>query len=161
MQTRGFDVIGKYRRETRLGTLSFGAEWHVHHRLRGSEVAWPATQERVSTQNYPMDLRLRSSFGWKRGGLEVTTFVNFSNHYRDTASHRDVSSMTTFDLNVAYAFSAARGSWLSKTTVALSAENLFDRDPPFLNNSIASIGYDEENADIIGRFVSFTIRQSW
>lgn len=161
MQTRGFDVIGKYARDTRFGTFSFGLNGTYILDFEEAASRGLPLQERVSTQNYPVDLRLRSSFGWKRGGLDATAFANFSNHYRDTVSNRDVRSMTTLDLNAAYTFSAARGSWLSRTTVALSAENVFDRDPPFLNNTIATVGYDEENADVIGRFVSFTIRQSW
>jgi iron complex outermembrane receptor protein len=90
-------------------------------------------------------------------------YVNFWNHYRDktTVPNRDISSLTTFDFNVAYTLSAERGWGFGETTLALSAQNVFDRGPPFLNNSTALIGYDQENGDILGRFVSFTIRQNW
>ncbi len=30
------------------------------------------------------------------------------------------------------------------------SKNLFDKDPPFLNNAAASIGYDQENGDLTG-----------
>ncbi len=163
MHTRGVDVITKYVRDFRLGTVSFGLNGTYIIDFATATLAGQSLVDRVSTQNNPIDLRVRSSAGWKRGGLDLMTYVNFWNHYRDNTSvpNRDVSSLTTFDFNVAYTLSAERGWGFGETTLALSAQNVFDRGPPFLNNSTALIGYDQENGDILGRFVSFTIRQNW
>jgi len=38
---------------------------------------------------------------------------------------------------------------------------LFNRDPPFLDNALAGLGYDQENADPYGRILSLWIRMSW
>ncbi len=73
---------------------------------------------------------------------------------------RNVSSWTTFDLNLAYTFGATPGSEAGKTTLTLGADNLFNRDPPFLNNPVG-VGYDQENGDLTGRVVSLTIQRKW
>jgi iron complex outermembrane receptor protein len=119
--------------------------------------------ERVSTQNYPINLKVRGTARWQRGGFDVSAYVNFLNDYKDEASNpqRHVASWTTFDLHAAYTLHSERGSWLEDTTFALGADNLFDRDPPFLNNALAGIGYDQENGDLTGRVVSFTVRKKW
>jgi outer membrane receptor protein involved in Fe transport len=51
--------------------------------------------------------------------------------------------------------------WLGNTQFALNAQNLFNVNPPFLNNNAVGIGYDQENADLYGRMVSFEIRKRW
>lgn len=162
MHTRGYDVLAKYMRDTSYGTLSLSLAGTYIIDFAVAESPELPLQDLVSTQNYPIDLRLRSSIGWSRGSLTAIAYVNYADHYRDTASvpQRRVSSSTTMDMNLAYTFAEAHGGWLGETVVSLSAQNVFDRNPPFLNNSLG-VGYDQENADIIGRFVSFTIRQKW
>jgi outer membrane receptor protein involved in Fe transport len=117
----------------------------------------------VSTETYPIDLKMRGAARWEYAGFDVGTYVNFLNHYRDTASdpQRPVASWMTLDLHAAYTFSSANGGWLGDTTFALGAENLFDKEPPFLNNGVMGIGYDQENGDLIGRTVSFSVRKKW
>jgi outer membrane receptor protein involved in Fe transport len=51
--------------------------------------------------------------------------------------------------------------WLGNTQFALNVQNLFNVNPPFLNNSAVGIGYDQENADLYGRLASFEIRKRW
>jgi len=120
-------------------------------------------QELVSTQNNPIDLRLRGSFDLQHGPVRAAALVNFFNNYRDVASTpaRDISSWTTVDLSVSYSIGRNAGGPLSDTTLSLNAQNVFDRDPPFLNNGIASIGYDQENGDLTGRIVSVNVRKNW
>ena len=36
----------------------------------------------------------------------------------------------------------------------LIVQNVFDRDPPFVNNINGFVGYDPVNANPVGRFVS-------
>ena len=43
----------------------------------------------------------------------------------------------------------------------LSAVNLFNHNPPFLNNVYENIGYDEENGDLAGRNVGLAVRLRW
>jgi hypothetical protein len=45
--------------------------------------------------------------------------------------------------------------------LALNVQNLLNINPPFLNNSAVGLGYDQENADLYGRMVSFEVRKAW
>ena len=102
--------------------------------------------------------------GWLAGIQNgVATFVNFENRYRDTLSvpNRGVSAWTTVDLQLSYETTGDALGWLGHAQFVLNTQNLFDVDPPFLNNNAAGVGYDQENADLYGRMVSFEVRKRW
>ena len=90
-------------------------------------------------------------------------FINFENSYRDTISvpSRGVAPWTTVDLQLSYQTPVDAFGWLGNTQVALNVQNLFNVNPPFLNNAAVGIGYDQENADLYGRLVSFEVRKRW
>ena len=92
-----------------------------------------------------------------------TLGINFQNHYVDTVSepNRPVSAYTTFDTQLRYELAPFGDSFLSNTRLELNAINVFNQSPPFLNNAIAQIGYDQENADPYGRLVSLQVRKTW
>ena len=117
----------------------------------------------LNTQNNPINLRLRTSLSWSGRRLGATLTLNYSNSYRDTASvpNLPVAAWTTIDAQLRYELGNDAGGWLDRTRLELSAVNLFDRDPPFLNNALAGLGYDQENADPYGRIVSLRIRKDW
>jgi outer membrane receptor protein involved in Fe transport len=54
----------------------------------------------------------------------------------------------------------ASNGLLHGLTVSLSAQNLFDTDPPFVNQS-SGIGYDASSADPLGRFVALQLIKRW
>ena len=117
----------------------------------------------VSTQNNPINIRARGSASWTRRGFGVSTFVNFQNRYRDTLSvpNRGVSPWTTVDLQLTYETAGDTPGWLGHTQFVLNTQNLFDVNPPFLNNNAVGLGYDQENGDLYGRMVSFEVRKRW
>jgi outer membrane receptor protein involved in Fe transport len=117
----------------------------------------------VSTQSNPINIRARGSASWTRRGFGVSTFLNFENRYRDTLSvpNRGVSPWTTVDLQLSYETTADTLGWLGRTQFVLNTQNLFDANPPFLNNSAVGLGYDQENGDLYGRMVSFEVRKRW
>ena len=129
----------------------------VHYRRRISPAA-PLT-DLVGTLGYPSDFRLRSTLGWTHGAWSVTGALNYVDGYVDTISipSRPVAAWTTFDAQIARTFGrSAKNGW----TLALSAQNLFDRDPPFVNSN-AGVGYDAANASALGRFVSLRLTRRW
>src|SRR3546814_9687954 len=92
---------------------------------------------------------MRSSATWLQGGFTGALFWNFVNSYRDTISvpNRRVDSWNTFDLSLSYRLGEAQASGLLRgLTLGVSALNLFDSDPPFVNNCSGLIGYDPINA---------------
>ena len=75
-----------------------------------------------------------------------------------------IDSYLTFDVNLAYDFNEASGL-LSGTTLALSAVNLFDEDPPPTrvrpNTGVYDLGFDPANASPLGRLVSLELTKLW
>jgi len=163
LKTNGLDLIGKYTTNNRAGRFDFGLNGTYLFRYAQSNTPTSALDDIVSTQNNPINLRARGSVAWERRGLGVAGFINFENSYRDTVSvpSRGVSPWTTLDLQLSYQTPGDSLGWLGNTQVALNVQNLFNVNPPFLNNAAVGIGYDQENADLYGRLVSFEIRKRW
>ncbi len=163
LRTRGIDFTAKYEKPVRSGKLDFVLDGTYLLKYAVAEGNGSSGADLLNTQNNPIDLRFRATAGWRgrRWGLSVAG--NYSNSYRDTASVPNVpiSSWTTIDVQTSYKLGVGAGGWLDGLQVELNAANLFNRDPPFLNNQIVGIGYDQENADPYGRLLSLQIRKSW
>lgn len=160
-RTRGIDLLAKYRFASALGDFDLGVNGTSLFEFSQLLSRSAATLDLLDTQNNPLDLRARGTLSWGYAGAGATLAVNYADSYRDVASRpaRRVASWTTYDLQLRYAWDR-QSDWLSNVTASLSIQNLFDEDPPFLNNSLG-IGYDQENADLEGRFIRFFIRKSW
>ncbi len=163
VRTNGIDMLARYETASSLGKLTFSLNGTYILRFAEAAAANLPLVEHVSTQRYPINLKVRGSARWRRGAFDVSAYVNFLNSYEDVVStpHRTVSSWTTFDLHASYTIGSRGNGLLGDTTFAFGADNLFDRDPPFLDNSAAGLGYDQENGDLTGRIVSLTVRKKW
>jgi len=163
LKTDGIDLLGRFSFESPGGKFDLGLNGTYLFAYSQANTPGSPLENIVSTQNNPINFRARGSLAWTRRGMGVATFVNFENHYRDTLSvpNRGVSPWTTVDLQVSYETAGDTLGWLGHTQFVLNAQNLFDVDPPFLNNSAAGLGYDQENADLYGRMVSFEVRKRW
>lgn len=126
-----------------------------------------ATAPALSVLNTPgniVNLRLRGSVGWEQAGFGAFAFMNFVNHYDNpyTVPASQISSWTTFDLSVRYDGSATHsGGIFDGLVAAVSAQNLFDRPPPYFANPVWGITYDTVNASPLGRFVSLRISKKF
>ena len=162
LQSHGLDLIGKYSLGGPVGRWELGIDGTYLFEYSQASLPGAPLVELVSTQNNPIDLRVRGTAAWTHRGLGVAAIVNFANHYRDTLSvpERRVDSWTTLDLQFSYETGAQAREWLGHLQFTLSAQNLFDTEPPFLNNPVG-VGYDQENADLYGRIVSLDIRKRW
>jgi iron complex outermembrane recepter protein len=163
LETRGIDFDLKYAPPVRYGTLMLAADGTYLTKFDLAEGNGSPESNLLNTQNYPLNLRLRAALSWEASRLGATLAVNYSNSYRDTASvpNLPVAAWTTIDAQIRYQLGNGAGGWLDRTRLELSATNLFNRDPPFLNNTLAGLGYDQENADPYGRIVSLRIRKNW
>jgi iron complex outermembrane recepter protein len=162
LKTSGLDLMAKYSFGERLGKFDLGLNATYLFNYSQRNTPGSPLVDIVSTQNHPIDLRVRGSVAWTRRGVGLATFVNFQNSYRDTQSvpNRGISPWTTVDLQLSYETPAEALGWLGHMQFALNAQNLFDVYPPFLNNPVG-VGYDQENADLYGRLVSFEVRKRW
>jgi outer membrane receptor protein involved in Fe transport len=160
--TRGLDLLGTMEVDSDWGRFGFNS--NVSYVLEFSEAQTPtvAAVSLVDTVSNPLRFKMRDSVSWNLDGLGAMATVNYAGSYRDNVSvpHRRVGSWTTLDLNLSYTVDVDTSGWLSGCTFSLNVQNLFDTDPPFVNNS-AGVAYDRENADLLKRFVSLRVQKSW
>jgi iron complex outermembrane receptor protein len=163
VHTAGIDLNTVYERRWAPGTLSLRLDGT--YLLDFTQQANPdaPTVRLLNTQNNPINIKLRGMLAWQQRFWGATLGINFQNHYRDTVSEpqRNIRSYTTFDAQLRYAPPAFGTTSLQNTSIELNAINVFNHSPPFLNNSSAGLGYDQENADPFGRLVSIQARKSW
>jgi len=163
VSTAGLDFNTSYTRSWAPGALklSLDGTWLSHFTQQDEPGAVP--QQLLDTQNQPLSLKMRGSATWQQRRWGATLAVNFQNHYTDTASepNRPISSYTTFDSQLRYELAPASDGYPANTRLELNAINVFNKSPPFLNNAVAQLGYDQENADPFGRLVSLQVRKAW
>jgi iron complex outermembrane recepter protein len=112
----------------------------------------------------PVRSRFRASAFWTDRSWTLAGFANRVAGYRNITQTpaQPVSAWTTLDLSLAYTVPATvRG--LGGTRLALSATNILDRAPPYVQNNsgLFSVGYDPDLADPLGRVVALQIVKSW
>src|SRR5690606_33787215 len=144
----GLDVDLGYSFDALGGRADIGlAGAYIFHIRQALTASAPATDV-VDRLGNPVDLRLRARAGWSGERWSVSLFGNYLDSYTNltNAVPKEVHSWTTFDLQVGYRFGeegVGRG-----LRVALSATNLFDRDPPAAAYFLGpfSVGFDPDNA---------------
>ena len=161
--TRGIDFKGAWSAQPAWGGIELG--WSGTYILEFADRAMPTApvESLRNTQNNPIDLQAHAyvDVTWRGFGSRVT--ANFSNRYRDTVSqpNRPIASWTTLDLQLRYVFDAAPHDWRHGLFISFDVQNLQDHNPPFLINRVERQGYDEENADPLGRVASLQVRKQW
>ena len=162
LETSGVDFNIRYDHPLPLGNLHMGLNgtWLSH--FEQAQLPDTPLSSLLNTQNEPINLRMRGSVGWEFAGFGASIATNFTNSYQNTATTpvQHVDSWTTVDVQLRYDF-ADGFSWLNGTRIELNARNVFNVDPPFLNNQLTYIGYDQENANPYGRQLSLELRKVW
>jgi iron complex outermembrane receptor protein len=161
----GLDFQFGYARPLLGGNADVGVDgtWLFYLRQKITKTA-PST-DLLGTIDNPVDLRMRGHVEWDKGPFGASLFVNYTDGYRNTlaATPEHVSSWTTFDAQLSWDIKGAAGSGGHGMRLALSALNLFDRDPPYVNNDqgVIAFGYDPENANALGRVISVQLTTRW
>jgi iron complex outermembrane recepter protein len=161
--TEGIDFNAGYAHPAPLGELNLTLSGTWLREFSQAQLPDTPLTSLLNTQNEPINLRFRASGGWQYRGWGTLVAANFTNSYRDTASipERRVGSWTTIDLQLRYDFPDDARHRLRGTRIELNARNVFNTDPPFLNNQMADLGYDQENADPYGRLLSLQLSKKW
>lgn len=117
--------------------------------------------ERVGTLGNPVDFRTRATADWSWRSLGANIAINHFGGYTDniSAPSRSIASWTSLDLQLRFVADDTSGM-LRGVTAALTVQNIFDRDPPFVDRSLG-FGYDPANADVLGRFVALQLKKRW
>ncbi|HEY8508624.1 MAG TPA: TonB-dependent receptor, partial [Steroidobacteraceae bacterium] len=163
-EVRGIDANFKQLFESRLGAFEVDLSGTYLFGFKQGITSEDTLVDVRDTGGNPPSLRLRAALDWYQlgkldRGLAASAVVNYVRNYSDIENsyRRPVASMTTLDLQLSYR--TPRGDRaLDDIEIGLSAINVFDRDPPFFNNSL---GYDPANALPTGRIVGMYIQKNW
>jgi len=160
-KTDGLDLSLAYSWQTTRG------EWHAS--LGGTHAL--AFESRLTANAVPFDgidrvgfparTRVRGGLGFAAAAFSVDAAVNYVNGYLNdrVVPNERVESWTTADLRMKLAVDA----WWpgAKADAIVSLQNVFDSDPPLVNDVIAPIGFDPANANARGRVVSLELVKRW
>jgi iron complex outermembrane receptor protein len=160
----GVDVGADYRFGMAVGDfdVSGNVAWM---RLREQLIATSPTFTLSGVIFNPPKIRARVGTTWHRGAWSASSFVNFTGAEVDNSALTDVpiASWTTVDAQLSYQTPQDAGL-LGGIRLSLAAQNLLDRDPPYVlgtSTFINGLHYDSTNASPLGRFVSLTITKRW
>jgi iron complex outermembrane receptor protein len=158
----GVDLTANYKRPIYIGSLEIFAN-ASYLDLRQQFVPL-APEVEVSGQAFePAKIRARAGSSWSIGPFGLTGIVNFTgsevNPYQPNDAH--IASWTTVDLQLNF-----RPQWsgaLAGFQAAVSVQNVFDRDPPYVlfDQYVAGLHYDPTNASVLGRFVSLRLSKEF
>ncbi|WP_217705482.1 TonB-dependent receptor [Peristeroidobacter soli] len=163
-QIRGVDLSASYGLHIGAGRLT----------VRGSASWLDSSQQTTSAQSSydlsgsiynPAKLNARLGAVWNLGGFSASAFANYTGgveeNFWSTGATKKTASFTTVDATLQYRTGEQAGAW-SGLEWSLSAQNLFNRDPPlFAYTSVYVPRYDATNASVIGRFLSVSVAKHW
>jgi iron complex outermembrane recepter protein len=160
----GIDLDASYRLRLLGGDFGLGLTGTIITRL--DQKLTPSAQpvSLVGRLGNPVRSRFRASAFWTDKSWTLAGFANRVSGYRNITQTpaQAVASWTTLDLSLGYTIpSTIRG--LGGTRLALTATNILDRAPPYVQNNsgLFSVGYDPDLADPLGRVVALQVVKSW
>ncbi len=164
---RGMDLGFTTRHQMPSGRLDLGfnATYTLEHD-RSVTSASPAFAL-LNEPGKPVDFRLRGNAGWTGAHTGIYLYVNYVDGYRDPTlgsggAGAAVSSWTTVNLTTRFdSAGLGRLGPLGDFSVALSVDNLFDRDPPRVSSSDYGLLFDSANASALGRYMSLRLSKRW
>lgn len=164
IRTSGLDMNVHQVLDTHLGVFDFGVVGTRIFHLDQATTKTSPSVDILNTVGGTLGLRLRGTGGWRQRtpsepGFGVNISVNYTGGYRNPGSRvlPRVASSTTVDSQLQYQAGVC-SEWWCGTEVTLNAVNIFNRAPPFVDNSY---GYDVANAQPLGRVVSVEVRRRW
>lgn len=161
LDTRGIDFDTRVTWDTRSGLLI----WRTNgaYLLDYAQTASPGAQQvsLLNTQSNPINLRFTDSLDWRRGRLNASVSMNYTNGYQDVDSQprRPIGSFITFDWRLKRTFGEPGAAGALDVTAGM--QNALNRTPPFVANQLAAVGYDQENFDPQGRVWFLSLSRHW
>jgi iron complex outermembrane receptor protein len=163
-RTQGVDFVGNYAIPTdHSGTFLVGLTGTYTFKYDVQFTPGGPTFGEINNIGFPLRLRMRGNVGWNEGPVSALLFVNYENGYTNTevTPAEPIGNYTTVDLNVIFDLGkAVSGAWAKDLRITAHVDNLFDKDPPYVNIPISPNGgggFDPNNASGIGRLVSLQI----
>lgn len=159
----GLDLLTTYQLTSAIGEFDWSLNL-AYLKLRQRITTASPLQTLTGTVFNPPKLRGRFGMTYKRGRWGASAFANHAGSSSDPASlpPQAVASWTTIDARLSY--DPPANPLLGSVRVALSAQNLLNRRPPFVSASqsgLPGINFDATNASPVGRFLTLEISTTW
>jgi outer membrane receptor protein involved in Fe transport len=172
-EVSGVDLNIDYAWQTDFGDFDFGADgsW-----MKFEQMLLPTIPKATlsGTIFNPPNWKGRLNASWTKDNWvvsaaanhidgEINNTVGLSNGNGIVGVPERIAAWTTVDIQIAYHSSAESGP-LHGIRLALSVQNLFDQDPPFIDPTSTieqGIGFDSTNASPVGRFISISLTKDW
>jgi iron complex outermembrane receptor protein len=161
VDVRGFDLAVSQRLSLGEHKLAFAGNASIMIDFKDQITPISPLIERVGTLGNPVDLRVRATADWSWRSLGANIAINHFGGYTDNISTpaRSIASWTSLDFQLRFVPDDSSGI-IKGFTAALTVQNVFDRDPPFVDRTLG-FGYDPANADVLGRFVALQLKKRW
>lgn len=160
----GLDISVSYDWDTTVGAFaaSVSGTYLFDYKARITDMSPP--EEQVSTVYRPVDLNLRGTLSWSLNGFTAYAGVNYTDGYTDNlfgVNDPPIDEWITLDLTFSYdSGDRLRSPLLRNTKISIGVQNLFDRDPPFVDTA-DGLNYDPANATPLGRLLILRINKSF
>lgn len=125
----------------------------------------------LDTIQFPVSTRSRITLGWRNGPLAANLYANYTGSYLNNAPITvagvvqpiaKVPSWTTFDLSLSYDTGKnAMNPLLADLRVSLTLQNLSNKAPPTVLSSASTYAFDSQNANPLGRIVTFAVAKQF
>lgn len=163
-EVNGLDITAAYSVDTPIGSLGFSSNSSIYFEFQEAITAASPKVDVLDTIFNQVDFRTRNSISWSNdAGLSATGYINYTDNHTDNVSDptREIGSWTTVDFNVSYNTQERFSSdLLHGILLSVSVQNLFDEDPPFVNNPLG-VAFDPTNSNPRGRFIAFQVVKQW
>jgi iron complex outermembrane receptor protein len=162
----GVEGSTTYKIDTKIGNVAFSmaSTYFLQNKYLSTSTATPVSLLNLLGQ--PPRLRSRGGLSWTDKEWSSSLFANYTNSYKNPlfSPSEAIASWTTIDWQVTYRFADHLGfTDRSGIKVALSVQNLFDRDPPRVAYppGTSDVGFDAVNASPFGRIVALQVTKAW
>lgn len=167
LETRGFDVEGWYRVDTRYGQFTPRlAATRVNAFREYLQGTTPIDRVGVADSRGTIpSWRAVGTVAWRRRGMALSGAVRYVSSYQDTngsgRTTRVVPSQTLIDAQASFTFGdSAASSFLHELTITAGVMSLFNEEPPFSEvNQV--YGYDWSQGDLRQRFTYASISKQF
>jgi outer membrane receptor protein involved in Fe transport len=159
----GLELQLAYGIKTAFGSWNLGLNGNYLLDFKRRFIDGDPLVDEVDTFGRPVDFRARANATFSRNSWLASAFVNYVDGYTDNVSEpeRRVHSWTTLDFTLSYDTGTHTGDRsLSDFRLTFVAENVFNRDPPFVN-TLDGLAYDTSNANSLGRVLSLQVTKEW
>jgi outer membrane receptor protein involved in Fe transport len=163
----GLDLNVAYAFEAAAG--AFNLSFYASHLFEFQEqLSNGPLVDNVDTIGNPNSLNLRGSLFWNAGSLTAVFTGKHIGGYTDNLGSAKcninpcaVGSWTTWDLQLGYQLRDRFSGFLGGIKLSASVQNVFDKNPPFVDASDAGVGFDSINANPMGRFAALQFIKDW